>query len=206
MTAPPSRQPHADGGGPPRTYRLLVPEGWFRVDLDPDRAPGAVRALAARQFPGGDQLAQLRREFVDLLDRQCAQAQSIGGIEMYVATNSVGPLPLAASLVIVLLPEPPPGTPPLGPTEWRDELRADGHDADLVDLPAGTGVRTQTRTPPEPDDPLGRTLPTTGVEIRVPVPGSGAWLLMSFSTPVEPLADAFVALFDAVAGSLAWVD
>jgi hypothetical protein len=29
-------------------------------------------------------------------------------------------------------------------------------------------------------------------------------LLLSFSTPMDPIADAMVALFDAIAGSLRW--
>lgn len=38
------------------------------------------------------------------------------------------------------------------------------------------------------------------------VPGSGAWLLLSFSGPDGPLASAMADLFDAIAGTLRWAD
>lgn len=36
------------------------------------------------------------------------------------------------------------------------------------------------------------------------MPGSGAHLLLTFSTPLVQIADVMVDLFDAVAGSLTW--
>jgi hypothetical protein len=44
----------------------------------------------------------------------------------------------------------------------------------------------------------------TSLDLHVPVPDSSAWLLLSFSTPLAPLADALVGMFDAVAGTLRW--
>jgi hypothetical protein len=44
----------------------------------------------------------------------------------------------------------------------------------------------------------------TKVDYFQPVPGRTGLLTLSFGTPVEPIADAFVLLFDAIAASLRW--
>ncbi|WP_328770984.1 hypothetical protein [Streptomyces sp. NBC_00286] len=44
------------------------------------------------------------------------------------------------------------------------------------------------------------------VEYHVPVPGTAAFLLLTFSTPLEPVADAMADLFDAITGSLTWTE
>jgi len=54
------------------------------------------------------------------------------------------------------------------------------------------------------DVPWPEELPVTRLDVYVPVPGRPEMLLLSFSTPIDPIADAMVALFDAIAGSLRW--
>jgi hypothetical protein len=44
----------------------------------------------------------------------------------------------------------------------------------------------------------------TKLDYFLPMPGRTGLLVMSFGTPIEPLADAFVLLFDAIAQSLRW--
>ena len=44
----------------------------------------------------------------------------------------------------------------------------------------------------------------TLVEYLIPMPEPGEVLLLSFSTPVDELAEVFTDLFDAVAASLMW--
>jgi hypothetical protein len=39
---------------PPNDYRLLLPEGWFRVDIGPELRERSVDALVSRQFEGVD--------------------------------------------------------------------------------------------------------------------------------------------------------
>jgi hypothetical protein len=189
----------------PRDYRILVPAGWFLVGLTSDRLERSVRALVNRQFRGVDHQPALRRDLIETLLREAEQARRAGGIELYVATDAVGPLPLAASLVVTLLPDIPTPFGALSPPDWCEYLLSQGEDASLVELPAGTAVRSRRRGEPRPDDQLRNTLPTTSLDVRVPVPNSSHYLLLSFSTPVEPLADAFVELFDAIATSLRWV-
>jgi hypothetical protein len=40
------------------------------------------------------------------------------------------------------------------------------------------------------------------LEVFIPVPGSGAWLLLSFSAPFNPIAPALTKLFDAICTTL----
>jgi hypothetical protein len=44
----------------------------------------------------------------------------------------------------------------------------------------------------------------TKVDYFLPVPGRTGLLTLSFGTPVLPIADAFVLLFDAITASLRW--
>jgi hypothetical protein len=46
----------------PSDYRLILPEGWFRIDLEPGTRERAVAALAERQFRGVDNVPQLKEE------------------------------------------------------------------------------------------------------------------------------------------------
>lgn len=43
------------------------------------------------------------------------------------------------------------------------------------------------------------------LDIHVAVPESGAYLILSFSTPLDQLADAMVDLFDSIANTLRWI-
>jgi len=53
------------------------------------------------------------------------------------------------------------------------------------------------------DEPVSSAV--TVVDYFLPVPGRPGVLALSFATPIEPLADALVLLFDAIAESLRWM-
>ncbi|CAL9544998.1 hypothetical protein [Streptomyces sp. enrichment culture] len=79
----------------------------------------------------------------------------------------------------------------------------------VEELTAGTAVRVRrlTRQPGGngPDAPQAAHA-SVSVEYHLPVPGTTAYLLLTFSTPLEPIADAMAGLFDAIAGSLTWTE
>jgi hypothetical protein len=57
----------------------------------------------------------------------------------------------------------------------------DGRDVEVMELHAGPAVRVRTLVEPLPE--TGGQMPaTTNLDIHVPVPGSGGYLLLSFST------------------------
>ncbi|MER6532665.1 hypothetical protein ABT215_02350 [Streptomyces sp900105755] len=197
----------------PADYRLLLPDGWFRVRIDPEGREGSVDALVDRQFVGVDNAPHLKRQLRDELLAQATAAYRDGGIELYLSLQQAGPLTIPASLLITLL-RPEPGTAQPHPAELAGRLSADmAADATVLELAAGTAVRVRRATgQPGTPAPAGapgsvdEALPSVTVDYQLPVPGTTAHLLLTFSTPLLQIADAMVELFDAVAGSLTWLD
>ena len=179
--------------GPPSDYRLVLPDGWFRIDLEPGTREKAVTALVERQFRGADDIPHLKAEARDKLLATAAGAFGNGGIELYVSLQAAAGLPLPAALVVTLTPPHPDERVTVTPELLAATLPAGGADVTIAELPAGRAVRVRRFDPP-----------VTSLDLHVPVPDSSAWLLLSFSTPLAPLADALVGMFDAVAGTLRW--
>ncbi|MFF4401428.1 hypothetical protein [Streptomyces sp. NPDC001480] len=202
--------PHASG--PPRDYRLLLPDGWFRIVLDPsEERERSIDALVERQFDGMDNAPHLKDDLRKDLRRRSAKAARSGGIELYLSLQQVGPFTIPASLLVTLAPLQRPG--PLPAQALAEALEADGGEATVTieELPSGEAVRVRrltTQPEPERDAAAAPNRPhrSLSVEYHVPVPGTTAFLLLTFSTPLEPIADAMAELFDAVAGSLTWTE
>ncbi|MFJ8198003.1 hypothetical protein [Streptomyces sp. NPDC096152] len=193
---------------PPRDYKVVVPDGWFQLSLDPDDRDRGIVALADVTFRGVDNAPHLKQQFMRDLQRRAKDAYRVGGTELYLSTMTVGPVPLASSLLISVP----------APDEWPQTSDADelaehlagqdlGENGELgvVALEAaGKAVRHRCREAADPDTQMGNTLPTTNLTYYVPIPATTRWLLLNFSTPVDPLADRMVELFDTVAGTLHW--
>ncbi|MFF7606293.1 hypothetical protein [Streptomyces parvulus] len=198
---------------PPADYRLLMPEGWFRLDIDPERRERSVDALVNRRFEGTDNAPHIKRQLRQDLLAQAAAAFREGGVELYLSLQQAGPLTIPASLLITFLPaSSSAGTP--GLEDIATSLASDRQgEAEVVQLAAGAAVRVRRTTGgPDQEPPAGlpgkaeESLPSVTLDYQVPVPATRAHLLMTFSTPLVQIADAMVELFDAVAGSLTWVD
>ena len=185
---------HQDGGV--SGYRLVVPDGWHAVDLEPGRMERSVAALVKRQFAGTDNAPHLKAQARQQLLAQAEAAQAAGGLEMFLSLQQVAGVPLPASLVIFLVP--PQGTQAVTAQELARSLAGDERQAAVVSLPAGQAVRVQGRASPH-GEPRSATL-----EVFVPVPHNGEWLLLSFATPLGPLAPALTKLFDAICTTLRW--
>lgn len=200
----------------PVGYRLVVPDGWRRIEAGEEHRERHVARLVAEQFSGVDHLPHVRRRLQDSLLAYVARAWEDGAVELYLSVLRAGPLPLSSSLVVSYLPGPERGT-----LEEQDhqqmllsaarEERADRQvtDVRLLTSPEGWAVRRLVdREAPAGGDALGQALgpnPTFGVDWFHPVPGSsGATLLLSFSSPLLPLRADLTALFDTVATTLAW--
>lgn len=188
---------HADGEiAPPGDYGLLVPDGWFRIPLEPDSWKAPVRALAERVFDGQDDAVLLKREFIKAVAARAEEGHANGGVELYISTASIGPVPLSSSLLVTV-----------APAEEDIRLEAKGRSQEISDvvLPfAGPATMRRTRKVPDAEDPTGNQLPVTVVDYAVRVPNTRAVLLLTFSTSLDMYADAMVDLFEAVAKSLHW--
>jgi hypothetical protein len=187
-------------------YRLVLPEGWWSIDLEPGRRERQVAALVEHQWRGVDDAPHLKAEARARIGRLAADAAAAGGLQLFLSVGAVAGIPLSASLLVT-------GVPVTGPEELRalgEAAATAGRDVSWPQLPAGSGLRTGWRQPPgaigdpSPDDDLDAGLATTCIDLHVPVPGAQRVLLLQFRTQLEPLADALVELFDAVATTLRW--
>ncbi|MCW2581864.1 MAG: hypothetical protein JWQ53_654, partial [Klenkia sp.] len=202
------RRPHAPGAAvtpdpaPPATpgrYRLTVPEGWWAINLGPTRAEANVAALVDHQWRGVDDAPHLKAEARAALLRQAQDAADAGGLQLFLSVGTLGGIPLSASLLVSAVPLAAPDEL----TDLAQHGRASGRDVTQVDLPAGAAVRTFWRQPPGDDDPSG--LVTTCLDLHLAVPRAPQVLVLQFRTPMEPLAEVLVEVFDAIAGTLRWV-
>lgn len=182
-------------------YRLLVPAGWWAIDLDPATRDEHVAALVEQQWRGIDNAPHLKAEARAELGRQAAEA---GGLQLFLSVGTLAGVPLSASLLVSSVPLGAPAE--LGQLAERN--RSAGRDVDQVQLPAGTALRTAWReASPQlaADDDDGEPMPaTTCLDLHLPVPDAPRVLLLQFRTPMEPLADVLVELFDAIAETLRW--
>lgn len=184
-------------------YALAVPESWHRIRLAPERRTHDIDRLLAIQFRGQDDMPHLKRVARAGLEEQAEEGWQIGGIELYISHTTMGPVPLAASLLVSAIGPHPDGR--LSPEDVVESLDLDGADARLVDLPAGRAVRVRTRQAPQHVGDA-QTPPSAGLDVHVPVPGTDGYLLLAFATPMPPpLDEAMIELFDAVAASIRWV-
>ncbi|MBD0843084.1 MULTISPECIES: hypothetical protein [unclassified Streptomyces] len=193
---------------PPSDYHLIVPDGWFQISLDPEERDRCIVALADLQFRGVDNAPHLKQELMRDLQKRAKSAYGIGGTELYLSLLTAGPVPLASSLLISV-----PAADEWSPCSDADELaehlaqRRAGENTEVgvaqLEV-AGTAVRVRRRDAPDPENQMGNTLPTTTLTYYVPIPATDRWLMLNFSTPVDPLADQMVRLFDTVAGTLHW--
>jgi hypothetical protein len=170
------------------------------VALDPERRARSVRELVERQFAGIDNAPHLKAQAREELLSRAETAYEAGGLDMFLSLQEIAGIPLAASLLVFLVPPPEDGQPAEA-TQLAETLRCEDRYVSLMDLPAGKSARVLRRG--ELDGTQPGTDATT-LEVFVPVPSTGAWLLLSFSAPLGPLAPAMTKLFDAICKTLRW--
>jgi hypothetical protein len=74
-----------------------------------------------------------------------------------------------------------------------------GRSAELAELPAGRAVRVRHQ-----GAGVSAETPSVNLDVYVRVPGSGAWLLLSFAAPAGQFAAKMLTLSDAIAATLRW--
>jgi hypothetical protein len=189
-------------------YKIIVPDGWYSVELEAGRLERAVARLVDRQFDGIDNAPHLKAQARQELVERGEAARKSGGVEMFLSLMRVGGLPLAASLTTYLVPA---DAGEVSPDDLARAIARAGDEVTVVDLPAGRSVRiVRDSAPPEEwtdpaADELNQVMVSREVQIFVPVPdGAGSWLLLAFAAPFGPLAPAMSKLFDAISQTLRW--
>ncbi|MFD3313001.1 hypothetical protein [Streptomyces sp. NPDC058694] len=180
-------------------FGLITPEDWFRIPLLPEeQREASVSALIKRQFAGVDDQPVLRRQAEEQLLGAAEAGVEQGGVVLYLSFLEAAGIPLSASLLISRIHQRFDGL------DVVSAIRDKGESA-LVRLPAaGRAARRRRSERTRESRRLGTEFADTIVEYFVPVPDRDEVLMLTFSTPLEPIADSMVELFDAVAGTLRW--
>lgn len=183
-------------GDAPAGYELLLPPGWWRIPAEPVAARRSIRTLLDRRLAHlpRDEVAAQRAELEARLRDLVSNAQEIGAVDVLVPVDPVGGLPVAASCVVTIVP----GSASVAALAARMGEGAEEHE--VVEIAGRPAVRVR-RLRPVPDE---EDLKATVIEHVVPVPGGAETLVLSWSTPMAPFAEALTELFDAVAASLRW--
>ncbi len=156
-----------------------------------------MNALIRRQFAGVDDQPILRRKAEEQLLGTATAGVEQGGVVLYLSFLEAGGIPLSASLLVSRLHRRFDGLDAVAALAGSGEV-------ELMTLPAGRAARLVRRERSKQSRKLGSEFEDTVVEYFVPVPDRDEVLMLTFSTPLEPIADAMVGLFDAVAGTLRW--
>jgi hypothetical protein len=200
--------------GPPRApvgFSIIVPDSWFELDLHAATREASISALVDARVTPIPELREHRATITRLLRRQARTAADGGAVYCACMVEPTEDGPLPASLTVTFAPGP----------------LAAGDDADRF---AALVDSLQTKEPKDADDTWSRVttvdIPELGPCARqygvedVDLPDGAGWLrvvlmqtfvvlpgrnrvaIVSASSPVLPLADAWFDVFDAVTGTL----
>lgn len=178
------------GAAVPRDFAVLLPPGWARIPID-GRESARAAALAAEKTADltEPRRSQARAKLTRLIRSALRGARSCGGIDIMLSLAERDGIPLAASCLISYVDQ--------GQRVPLDMLAAElsgkGGDVTVAQVGGDAAVRRGYQ-----EGGL------TKLDYFLPLPGRTGLLVMSFGTPMEPLADTFVLLFDAIAQSLRW--
>lgn len=205
MRQVPSTEPDAEtvsegvSGAPAPVFGLITPGDWYRIPLRPrERREASMSALIKRQFAGVDDQPILRRKAEEQLRGTAEAGVEQGGVVLYLSFLEAGGIPLSASLLVSRLHRKFDSLDAVAALAGTGEVG-------VVTLPeAGRAARLLRRQRTKQARKLGSEFEDTVVEYFVPVPDRDEVLMLTFSTPLEPIADAMVGLFDAVAETLRW--
>lgn len=189
---------------PPRDYRIATPEGWERIILDSDLWDPVIARVVDKEFRGVDNAPHLKAQMRDMLRAQAAAAKANGGLELYLSLMRLANMPLPGSLVVTFVPPRGDSAPP-PLSDLAMQYAAAGENVRMMDFPAGPALRRKWQEAPNPAEQAGNTRPVAHLDIQFQVPGSGAFLLLSFSTPMIELTEALDGLFESIASTLRWV-
>ncbi len=188
---------------------MVTPPGWFQIDLNPRTSRQSIRRLVAERTRTDKDSAGARRELTRLLEDAVAAAGSQGAVFSALYADIVDRTPIGASVIAAAVVAEGSLTPGgKFDLDRLQELAGEAgrqttvRDTEIVELPAGRAVRVHKETALTA---AGRPAYTDVVQYFLPMPGRFAVLIVTFSTPTLPLAEAFGELFDTMAASIEWV-
>ncbi|HEX5291574.1 MAG TPA: hypothetical protein VFX25_22120 [Streptosporangiaceae bacterium] len=208
-----TRPPAANGAAArtPRDFAVLLPPGWVRIKLDGSEPVVLARLVAAKVATVDPaQREEARALLTRTLGSALRDARAAGGLDVLLSVAESHGVPIAASCLITYLDKDGDKVPLDG---LLMDLAARGGQVTGIEIADGPAIRHQYEVSPadgsQSESRLGAgaepvATRVTMVDFFLPLPGRPGLLVLSFSTPVEPLAEALVMLFDAIAESLRW--
>ncbi|MPZ66617.1 MAG: hypothetical protein GEU83_14270 [Pseudonocardiaceae bacterium] len=195
--------------------RVVLPDHWWVVPLQPQRArERSVDRLVERQFAGVDDQPLLRADTRRQLLSQADKAADSEARLMALSLLQIADIPVPASLVVHWIDVPPDPQSTLGDGALLLALRAEleptpdatrepAFALDLAQLSAGKVLRRVY----ERDAELEGAEPTPSLvaDYWLERPDGAGLVQLAFATPMVPLREPMLQLFDAIASALRWV-
>ncbi|MFE4017347.1 hypothetical protein ACFXPZ_07970 [Streptomyces sp. NPDC059101] len=199
--------------GAPAHYKLRYPGSWWYLDLDPSTRDASIRRRIEHQARGVPQLSRERLDGLIRTTRHTArEAHARGALQ---AAGMVafpgGDSMLSATSVVVRMPVPDDQSADLAEVLFGAGMQADGpqssgyppREVELLELPEVGPVGRIASI--EDIDYKGTPVRTALLHTLFPIPGRREYLVVSSSTPNVELKDQFFEVFDAIAGTLRFV-
>lgn len=195
-------------------FSMTIPGDWTVLPLDPNPTTRDKRiaGLVNREFGKDDKNATLRRQKIVRLRRAAADATQNGGFFGAFHGRFIDDVPLAASVVVSMMPQlRGPDHEVLPNPEMIAAALAKGTDKNdvlehsVVELIVGQAARIRLRGGSGVHGEDGREVVGESVHFYVPLSEVDKTLVFVFSTPLLPLADAYVELFDLMAVTGRWI-
>lgn len=198
---------------PPGTgFSIVVPSSWFEVDLVPATRHATINALVDERMQHVPQLREHRATIVRLLRTAARDAWSAGARYCACLVDPTDEGPVTASVTVSVVTGPlgvRPDEPayleavraPLTPKAAKDaddtwrEVRA------IEVSGAGPGVRAWGVVDVELPEDVGWLRVVQMLQFA-PVPGLNRVVLVTCTSPVLPLAEPLLDVFDAICGTL----
>ncbi|KUL21664.1 hypothetical protein [Actinoplanes awajinensis] len=192
----------------PTGFAITVPESWFEIDVHPDTRNSALSALVNERVRNVPALAPHRTALTRALRGVARSAYANGVAYCAAMVQGFDEALLTASVTVSIVRNPDQDT---GPSAIADQLRplprsgADGPWREVVqaELP-GIGPVARTRGVTDVVLPEGEGwIRSVAMQTFVPFPGPHAERIavITGSSPILPLTDDLLDLFDAVTGT-----
>jgi hypothetical protein len=195
--------------------RVVLPDHWWVIPLQPQQARDrSVERLVERQFAGIDDQPLLRADTRRQLLTHAEKAASSDARLLALCLLQIAGAPVPASLVVhwIDLPADPQRRPGDGAqlltlqTELEPTPSASptpGFALDLAHLSAGKVLRRVYESHAELEG--AEPTPSLVADYWLERPDGAGLVQLAFGTPMVPLREPMLELFDAVAGALRWV-
>jgi len=213
---------HAEQGerstGPLSAFVIALPPGWVRLPVlasETEVLRGMIEEIIAEVLPATlprDATEPWRGEFRKRLSTAAAEAADAGASAIYLPVTPVNGVVLPVSIIESEVEDEAKEDAGSVILDLLGSAGADGEGGELRMLDGARAARTETvstKVKPHGDWPV---VTTRQVVFTIETPHRrGRWVVMSFSAvsgdnPSAALSDALVLLFDALIGTLRWVD